>query len=819
MKAKKLFLLLGIAALATVGCKKSDETIRGLQTANFNAEASAVTDSTATITVTVTGNDDAAWYGFLTTDTETNAAELAASYIGSQNINRHKLRGEKNVQIPLSGLTAGQHYRYIVSGTLADGTTYGTPGVADFVATGDFIYDELTRDDKIGITYVETTDDATYLKFTNAPSKFYFVSVTTKEFEGTYDSNASLLAQMEIANVQAAMASGASASDYYYAGDGTYTTDKFIDYTEYTVIAFGVTENFNATGTYSQAEFVNEPSEAVAATYEDWTGYWEIDLANDVKDTILIQKDEAGTGYIMTGFGGTSYELATEYDSSTCEYVVNTLSSVAQFAYNGSTYDVSLIAYIDYNGSTPVVTGNYEICRGTLYADGTAKLNPGSVTLNGGSSYDIVGMNIFATPGSGYYTFEENCDLPTFMRKIGDAPVFVATYEDWLGMFAVPRSSDEDATVDYWTIGEKENGSTYTITGIEGLEDEVEGVYNSTTGLLEIYSQACGDEWASSYGTAQDYLYATIEVSGKTYYLSGEYLVATAELAEDLATAKLTAGGDYDGSDYTGMRFYALLLDGDYAGYTLSFNTEWTMFPTTLTRTEFDDAYLKYLGEWEVPTSKTTSTGEYATFNVQVDKPNESYVITGWPAASDIIPAEYDADNYCMNIKGGLNNLTRTGIKYKSDTTQTYVSCLAGYYSYSLSKAGLFYGSDYTVCQVVMSGNKKAEFRGGTAITDLDGDGTNEVITFTRAWSIAIGTSDFTVKNRGTLDSFPFTAYKVDESGTSIKATSVRSNTIAEDAPTVGKVDKVYEVYEYFSPVKKEGLKYNPFVGKTGSVR
>lgn len=154
-------------------------------------------------------------------------------------------------------------------------------------------------------------------------------------------------------------------------------------------------------------------------------------------------------------------------------------------------------------------------------------------------------------------------------------PHVEAAYADFLGQWKNGNSN-------VWTISQKVEGESYTITGLPDLPDkEVEARF--VDGKLSISEQFVSGTASSSYGTVEDlHLGAGFTYSGQNYW-NFDYLNGT--VAEEIVLYGLNIDGSLDavstghstlGSSYkfTYYGFWGTLAAdaGNYAGYTLSFS-------------------------------------------------------------------------------------------------------------------------------------------------------------------------------------------------------------------------------------------------------
>lgn len=157
---------------------------------------------------------------------------------------------------------------------------------------------------------------------------------------------------------------------------------------------------------------------------------------------------------------------------------------------------------------------------------------------------------------------------------------FDVTYDSWLGNWTVPRGESSDV----WVIEAKEEGETYTITGIESnYEWPVTAVYNAEDGSFTIAEQHYINTVNTQQGAASVCLFSLFNHSDGKTYVWGEdnYVFMRADFGIDDTDATFTGLElkDKDGSygDADGFGFFAVsgedilgsLLDDDYGASAL----------------------------------------------------------------------------------------------------------------------------------------------------------------------------------------------------------------------------------------------------------
>ena len=208
--------------------------------------------------------------------------------------------------------------------------------------------------------------------------------------------------------------------------------------TDYVVVAFGITlledgSAFTSTTDLFKEEFTSAEMPPLEEDYEAWLGTWEVtSTSSEVTKTpqtmnITIDVKIPNQSFNITGLGITTlrnvYSIVANYDSETGMF------SIANGQKVGVTdgYDITYICLARYNGSYTIVSGSYVGMDAMLGTDKTTAVMAGrSVTITGGMTLPIIGMDFFALKGSSVarfyaddgYTDFDYASGPFTMRKV-----------------------------------------------------------------------------------------------------------------------------------------------------------------------------------------------------------------------------------------------------------------------------------------------------------------------------------------------------------------------------------------------------------------
>ena len=341
-------------------------------------------------------------------------------------------------------------------------------------------------------------------------------------------------------------------------------------------------------------------------------------------------------------------------------------------------------------------------------------------------------------------------------------------YDAWLGEWTITRGSSTDT----WKISALENGTSYTITGIEGRSFPVTATYDDATKGIEVRAQdGLGTLSTEKYGECTIGLFGGW---GDSSFATGKYVIFTGTISG--STASLAAGrvSFSDGSSYDleRVQFVATTSEGKY----LTISKDKTLIPNTLTKKggsgdnpggEGSEAYRKWLGNWSV---------DSGAFDITLSQKSADKTINmkGWQMDEDFFePAEVTFDSATGNIV--LNGGDDVPIADNVDIGAEEGAC-------NLYYVGKFIHSDGKEYYITSGGNGLYDVATGTLQSDGSVKFTGNSFqlqsggeyTFNRLEMIAVPISDpdggvYTFESKP--GEFPLTAVK---SGTSsVKAMSL----------------------------------------------
>lgn len=507
MKTKNFFRLFFVGALAilALSCDKTKDQpqVKGFNVAKMSVQIADITATTATAQVSVTENEEALWYGFVTEDLETPLEELVEDVVGSLTVSK-KILNKGSQNLPLVGLIPGGfNYRYVVTGLAADGRTYGTPVETFFRTSSDFAPNELFQIEYFGTVNDPENGYITALGFSGIAAGEYF-SYTVVDAE-TYEA-------LGVAEIISQDAENVIRNDLVKDAICDAPGDDYmweqLDPGNYVIIMYGVDEDFNPTMKYAVLPITVE---APSDVYTAYLGNWYTEEG----DLFVITPATINQGYYVTGFNGD-------------EAVEAELSADGALVFNPQIAATTSSAYHVFVGITDAggVFINGPIAYAVLGADGT------TMTLSGlpvSETNSTVAITILATTNlSSWKTIDGAMmlDLPVELSSIEPQPL--DTYTAWIGSWYSPD-------VDQFEIKKGIINKTLLMSGFYPDMD-VELVFDKVSGEVAFYSQLVGeddnyyyvftgkdqDDYIEDASQADDLLgVGTMAADGKSFELEG----------------------------------------------------------------------------------------------------------------------------------------------------------------------------------------------------------------------------------------------------------------------------------------------------------
>ncbi len=571
----------------------------------FSATAPVVTRNAATLSVSYDVEEDEGytWYGFVTTDISSTTANIIKRDV--KNIPADQLKSGKDVGISLEDLEFSTSYRYIVTGLLADGTVYGTPADVTFQIGEKYFLESAW-------TLSHSIDETTYPdyphKFTNTVAagsnagKYFITLYAESVIEDTSNLPAFIeeILPDEVADLKAlAEENHKTLSDYL--DQGTSSDWYRLAYKKYYYFAIGLTDEGEATGAYAYATYYNEPDEAAKAEYNKWLGDW---LLGADSIPVKISQNEICVNYKVDGYYPTLVPggFLANFNAST-----KALDFYNQKVGETQGIEIQFNGVIHYNATTygPISGSAYTIASAVLSADGkSADITPKSITLSDNSTVTLEGMHYYGHDDTHFYTFNAAPDpllIPTTMVRPSETGS--EAYNKWLGSWQIQRPEYTEKTdtedgvptgnmiTDTWVIEQDFADRTYTISGIDGYDEEsIKAAFDAETGGISVSEQSMGSFTQGEGDSAETYyvyLFGLFEENGSIW--GGSEKIFSGVINPD-GTATLT-GLEFTGQTtdestitetFTGMEIFILDSSDSIVNYGADNWGEFYSFPYTM---------------------------------------------------------------------------------------------------------------------------------------------------------------------------------------------------------------------------------------------
>ncbi|MDE6147356.1 MAG: hypothetical protein K2G18_04760 [Bacteroidales bacterium] len=505
----------------------------------FEVKATDVALGQAVITITHDGTSANTFYGFAYNDIETSAEvavnrEIARLSEEGTDFADVLMDGESYKYI-LKGLDSRQTYRYVAFGLRADGTVYGTPGTCEFTT------ERVEAEFRVTIGEVTTEYVTANIACTGYSDDTWLAFCTDD-----VTSDAASAIEAEVAKL------GGNIASALKSGNAEVEFGSLEPETDYRIIV---------TGLLADGTVYGEPASATFAT-----------------DALPFVENSAWT----VAYGGRVVEDGEEQD------VINVTAT------SGDRYVVGV-----YQASALSRFGIEAICEDA--ASSTKELVDEFVA--GGYPLELV-MSVFTHTASCVEPYNPLPDGEYIAVAVGIDDEFNLTrlyavseafaveaeplsdgYAKWLGNWQMRGANDVVYNV---SIAQRLAEQTYTMKGLQGFSDEVEGYYNAADGTFEIRTCDLDSDFEHpTYGNVDMWFVGVVENGGNQVLVSPAagswYVISTQTMSSDGNSATCKAGRvslSSGAKDIVSMQFAGYLEDNRV----LSFNGDKIQFPMTMTR-------------------------------------------------------------------------------------------------------------------------------------------------------------------------------------------------------------------------------------------
>lgn len=682
VKIANLAITVILASLAASCVKEQPKEETPEAPVKFTVELNSTADAEyAEVVVRHDGLKDATWFGFVTKDVNSPVEDLIQAQL--PNVNAKSLHVGNVQTVALRNLEEYVNYRYVAFGVNADGERYGEPGNLAFCTSPVFDVTFQAEAGEIGSHQASFSvshdgiDVLTYMAFVTDDVKSDLKAVAAENYASLVGDNGKLNEGVELLK-------GTS---------GTVSFDELTHETDYRLVVYGIYDNNGVVisyGTPAEVKFttpidlsivpfsatvsgITTESATATVTYDakdeelTWYGFVSEDLTSpaatliaaavsglsaealqtgknkaiDIKDLTI----ETDYRFIATGVkDGKAFGVPADVKFSTlseayvnCQFTI-VASDITPF---GATLTITHNGLEDfqYHG---FFTEDFD----TALADLEIPANADSNLMTGLEKVveveDLKPLTKYRYVVVGRYAGNEYGHRGEVVFETAD-PSVAAPYEEFIGKWIFG-----DVVL---SVSQQEAGSTYTVTGLPGLNKFNSANPKPVTALYQdgkfvLMEQIVGEYNHTNYGKCYDIVCGLFEAessSGTIMHFVNYPRYATTPSAI-FSLYKSVAGGygvlcgssDNGILDQIGVRW--VIAEGQNKGLGNTYADDLPIPSEVEKAPEASDAYNAWLGTWYIPTNvyQYDSDDKYIGDEVKmlpltiIEKvPNQSYLISG----------------------------------------------------------------------------------------------------------------------------------------------------------------------------------------------
>lgn len=673
-------VILASFALACVKEQPKEETPEA--PVKFTVQLNTPADAEyAEVVVRHDGQKDATWFGFVTKDVNSPVEDLIQAQL--PNVNANSLHVGNVQTVALRNLEEFVNYRYVAFGVNSDGERYGEPGNLAFNTSPVFDVTFQAEAGEIGSHEASFSvshdgiDVLTYMAFVTENVTSDVEELASENYNSLLDDNGRLNEGVELLK-------GTS---------GTVSFDELTHETDYRLVVYGIYDNNGVIvyyGTPAEVKFttpidlsivpfsaaisnITTESATATVTYDakdeelTWYGFVSEDLtspsatliaaavsglsAEDLqtgKNKAIDLKDltiETDYRFIATGVkDGKAFGVPADVKFSTlseafvnCQFTI-VASDITPF---GATLTITHNGLEDfqYHG---FFTEDFDTALAELEIPANADSNLMTGLEKVVEVENLKPLTKYRYVVVGRYAGNEYGHRGEVVFETAD-PSVAAPYEEFIGKWIFG-----DVVL---SVSQQEAGSTYTVTGLPGLNKfnsanpkPVTALYQN--GKFVLMEQIVGEYNHTSYGKCYDIVCGLFEAessSGTIMHFVNYPRYATTPSAI-FSLYKSVAGGygvlcgssDNGILDQIGVRW--VIAEGQNKGLGNTYADDLPIPSEVEKAPEASDAYNAWLGTWYIPTNvyQYDSDDKYIGDEVKmlpltiIEKvPNQSYLISG----------------------------------------------------------------------------------------------------------------------------------------------------------------------------------------------
>ncbi len=632
-----------ISGLFALSCQKpaEDDTKKAEAVITFTAALNQVTADEAEIIVRHDGKETDSWYAFFTQDLQADEAaliEAEAAKVTADNLHYGCVQ-----TVGLTGLQEKTTYKFIAFCVTPEKEVYGEGEKPTHASLTFSTNPDLNVTFAVSVADITTTSATVTISHDRDAELTYFGFCTE---DLTSDVNA--LVAENYAAVAAEIAEGATGLLLYSGATHSESLTELTSGVRYRYIAYGILIQDGKAVYYGTPGEVEFKTVNFFHEIEDWT----LSVVTDdttyegypFKVTNTVASGSTAGKYCIVLFTQAQYEAADGFVDDMVAANVNDV--VAELREEAEERGVTL-ADLLLEGTASMY---YDLSFDTYYAT-------------------AIGLEEDGTP-NGFFAYTSFSYDPTEAQK--------QAYEAWMGQWLAG-----DYVLDF-KVGKKY--VSYTVSGFApDLGWDITARFDAETGAVLIYTQELERYVSTSYGTISACLEGCMPRADGSGYapVTGNYPIVLLTLnADGSATMTPNVLTDQDDNTFTleGMNIYGHILDGQYAGYYLTYNAASTplFLPNTMKRqaSQGSEAYNAWLGKWTITRPEYTEedaegnnepTGDVITdvWEITQDVADRSYLISGLDQFSDPVKALFDAETGNLTLsEQQITTFTQGGVTY-----------------------------------------------------------------------------------------------------------------------------------------------------------
>ena len=417
----RIALIVVLSLLLLVACKR--EGIEpSMQVVEFGVKLGCIEHNSVEVEVSYDSDVECSWYGFVTTDLTTPAADLVNEEFSSGRVS--VLQSANGYIITIGGLEHDTQYRYVVAGVTKRGRVYGAPAEVRF---------RTERVDEYGMKcngewrlsymsseWIDGTKVENVLEMENRDRKFYSIAIIA---DNQYNIN-SLRAEAEALRSDIAAYVEAYNAQYSPAikfEDMLYRYSLMLPIEvdmpgRYRAVAFGFDAKGTITGDYAVSSSFLIREQAASEAYEAWLGDWRVVGANGAEYSVTLEARMANRSFLLKGWEALPFDIVVEYDAASDALTIAS-QCVAEGYDLGAGYgkaDIYLVGG-DKEGYYDATADDYYIAA-SVAGDSGAMLVGYGADIEGYPAFEQ--MFFMADIAGRWYAFSDEADIPSLPAEL-----------------------------------------------------------------------------------------------------------------------------------------------------------------------------------------------------------------------------------------------------------------------------------------------------------------------------------------------------------------------------------------------------------------